>query len=93
MEQIQEQGAIVFRLNEDEVWNLCKPGAGPDTCIWLMAGTDGLTCNYLSRPSALCRQWRNDKTVAKRNGCELMHRKKIEIKEVEAHSLDEFINR
>ena len=92
MEQIEEEGAIVFRLTKEEVLELCKPGAGSDTCIWLMVGPKGFDCHYFARPTALCRRWIDGQTVAKRNGCELVKSKKLPMKQVEADTLADLIN-
>ena len=92
MEQIEEQGAIVFRLTKEEVLELCKPGTGPDTCIWLLAGPNGFDCHYFARPTALCRRWIDGQTVAKRNGCELVKSKRLSMKQVEADTLADIIN-
>jgi len=62
-------------LDKKEVKQLCRPGAGADTCIWLMAGADGFECAYYNRRGVnllgetLEERWRAGKTVAKRDGC------------------------
>ncbi len=56
----------------DEVSELCRPGAGADTCIWLTMRENGLECVYFIRPSALEEMWRDGETTAKRDGCEKM---------------------
>lgn len=48
----------------------CRPGAGSDTCIWLVGGAEGFECVCLNRPHALLDRWRNGDTVAKRDGCD-----------------------
>ena len=91
MKQSEEQGAIVFKLTREEVLELCKPGAGQDTCIWLLVGPNGFDCHYFARPTALCRRWIDGQTVAKRNGCELVKSKKLPVKQVEADTLADLI--
>jgi hypothetical protein len=65
----------IFDLTTEEVRRLCRPGAGADTCIWLVAGS-GFQCLYYNRrvPSLtgdiLEDRWRAGKTVAKRDGCD-----------------------
>ena len=60
----------------EEVIELCKPGQGADTCIWLMMGADGWFCAYHNRQhvnlvgESLESRWRRGATVAKRDGCE-----------------------
>ena len=68
------QGRI-FQLDIEEVKRLCRPGAGADTCIWLVAGKDGFECLYYNREAIsltgerLLERWRKGLTVAKRDGC------------------------
>jgi hypothetical protein len=63
-------------LDDEEVMRLCRPGAGADTCIWLVVGEDGFECFYYNRevPSltgeTLGDRWRRGVTVAKRDGCD-----------------------
>ncbi len=63
-------------LDKDEVMRLCKPGAGADTCIWLVVGGNGFECLYYNREvpnllgDTLEDRWRKGLTVAKRNGCD-----------------------
>jgi len=38
-----DKDAVIF-LERDDVTKLCRPGEGDDTCIWLMAGSDGFEC-------------------------------------------------
>lgn len=56
----------------DEVRELCRPGEGADTCIWLSMGLNGLECWYCNRPDSLEDMWRNGETTAKRDGCDKM---------------------
>ena len=62
-------------LDKDEVMELCRPGAGADTCIWLVAGSQ-FECLYFRRDEGrnlegetLEERWKAGKTVAKRDGC------------------------
>ncbi len=67
----------IIQLEIEEVWELCRPGAGADTCIWLVVGADGFECLYFNRAEGrnligetLEERWKAGKTVAKRDGCE-----------------------
>lgn len=66
----------VFRLDRSEVEKLCHPGAGADTCIWLVFGKGEFDCLFYDRrvPSLtgeiLEERWKAGLTVAKRDGCE-----------------------
>jgi hypothetical protein len=68
-------------LTPEEMKRLCKPGAGADTCIWLLINgrTDGdnFECSYYHKPMALLDRWKAGLTVAKRDGCDEV--KKLEI--------------
>lgn len=55
---------------DNEVGELCRPGEGADTCIWLTFGENGFECVYLIRSSALEKRWKEGRTTAKRDGCE-----------------------
>ena len=64
-------------LDKEEVKRLCRPGAGADTCIWLVMGQDGFECLYFNRAEGrnlegetLEERWKAGRTVAKRDGCE-----------------------
>lgn len=57
-------------LNEKEVMQLCKPGCGADTCIWLVVGVNGFECLNYFRPNVLVKRLAEGSTVAKRDGCE-----------------------
>lgn len=64
----------IFLTNE-EVMELCKPGEGANTCIWLVMGK-GWECLYYWRNEGrnligetLEERWKAGKTVAKRDGC------------------------
>lgn len=65
----------IYPTNE-EVMELCRPGQGADTCIWLMMGPKGWFCAYYNRQGisltgeSLEERWRKGKTVAKRDGCD-----------------------
>jgi len=72
------EGSIgrIFSLTTDEVQKLCRPGAGADTCIWLVCGAEGFECVYFIRAEGrnlegetLEERWKAGKTVAKRDGC------------------------
>lgn len=69
------EGKPLISLEKEEVMRLCRPGAGADTCIWLVVGTEGFECLYYNRGGTnllgetLEQRWREGKTVAKRDGC------------------------
>jgi len=71
------QGRII-QLDIEEVKRLCRPGAGADTCIWLVVGGEGLECLYYNRGAVsltgerLDERWRKGLTVAKRDGCNVI---------------------
>ena len=66
-----EFGKAIF-LEPDELKKLCRPGAGADTCVWAMVGEKGPECGYYNRHPALERRWKAGKTVAKRDGCDIV---------------------
>lgn len=59
----------------EEVKELCRPGEGADTCIWLAVGPNGFECLYYNRGGkslaggTLEERWKRGLTVAKRDGC------------------------
>ena len=55
---------------EEEVKEICKPGAGADTCSWLMMGMDGWQCCCLHAPQTIIDRREKGEMVAMRNGCE-----------------------
>lgn len=72
----REDYTTIF-LDIEEVKTLCCPGAGADTCIWLVAGTEGFECLYYKRNvgvnllgETLGDRWKRGDTVAKRDGCD-----------------------
>lgn len=73
--KIGEDGKTIL-LDYEEVMRLCRPGAGADTCIWLVVDQDGFECLYYNRNTGrnlhgetLEERWKKGLTVAKRNGC------------------------
>jgi hypothetical protein len=58
----------IFPTNE-EVKELCKPGEGPNTCVWLVIGAKGWECTMMHKNTALLSRWEKGNTVAKRDGC------------------------
>lgn len=80
-------------LTHEEVFELCKPGEGENTCIWLMVGADGFECAYFKRPTALVKRWVKGETVAKRNGCEKVKSMKYKVKYAEATTLEDIIGK
>ena len=59
----------IFPTNE-EVQDLCKPGAGADSCSWLTMGSTGWVCCYDHKPYSLIKRRESGKMVAMRDGCE-----------------------
>ena len=82
----------VISLDKDEVIDLCKPGEGDNTCIWLMVGSGGFECCYYSRPTGLVSRWNQGLTTAKRNGCDVVRKLDLDVKYTEATTLEEEIN-
>lgn len=77
----------IFSLTIEEVKKLCRPGAGADTCIWLVVGREGFECLCFNRDAVsltgerLDERWRKGLTVAKRDGCDVvraLERKRLE---------------
>ena len=59
----------IFPTNE-EVKELCKPGAGADTCSWLVMAPTGWECLCLHRPFAISDRRDKGTIVAMRDGCD-----------------------
>ena len=66
-------------LDKEEAINICKLGQGADCCIWLVVGDKGFECLYFSRAEGrnlegetLEQRWLAGKTVAKRDGCDMV---------------------
>lgn len=79
-------------LSSEEVRKLCRPGEGADTCIWVLAGPDGLECSYYNRPTALNKRWTQGLTVAKRDGCAVVKSLNLKIHFQEAVTLEDVIH-
>lgn len=79
----RDKNTAIF-LDKEEVMRLCRPGAGADTCIWLVAGADGFECLYYNRGvpnllgETLEQRWRRGGTVAKRDGCDEIRKIELE---------------
>ena len=76
--RIHSDGKTIF-LNREEAIKLCRPGAGADTCIWLVVGKGGFACIYFNRAEGrnlkgetLEERWKKGLTVAKRDGCNVV---------------------
>ena len=74
----------IISLDREEALKLCRPGAGADTCIWLVMGTDGWECLYYCRGEGvnllgetLEERWKKGLTVAKRDGCDVVRSLKL----------------
>ena len=66
-------------LSREEAMKLCRPGAGADTCIWLVVSEKGFECLYYNRKEGrnlegetLEERWEKGLTVAKRDGCNVV---------------------
>lgn len=55
---------------DEEVKELCLPGAAENTCIWLLMTPEGWECCCLHKNPALLAKWERGETVAKRDGCD-----------------------
>jgi len=69
----------IISLNREEALKLCRPGAGADTCIWLVVGENGFECLFYNREEGhnlegetLEERWGKGLTVAKRDGCDVV---------------------
>ena len=58
-------------LNNDEVKELCKPGAGDDTCIYLLCGGGGFQCARM-HGSLILIDLLEGNGSAKREGCQFI---------------------
>lgn len=70
--KINDWSTDIF-LNKEEVEKICKPGCGPDTCIWLVVGANGFECTCLHKPHALVDRFEKGLTTAKRDGCDTVN--------------------
>ena len=66
-----------IRLTREDAMELCLPGEGANTCIWLVADGDGFECIYYRKREGrnlygetLEDRWLRGDTVAKRDGCD-----------------------
>ncbi len=70
----------IFDLEPSEVNELCRPGKGADTCVWLVFGPLKFNCLFFNRrvPSLtgeiLEDRWKAGLTVSKRDGCDEIHK-------------------
>jgi len=76
---------IEIFLDREEAIKLCRPGAGADTCIWLVVSGKGFECLYYYRQEGrnllgetLEERWKKGLTVAKRDGCNVVRRLELE---------------
>lgn len=79
-------------LTREEVFELCKPGEGANTCVWLVVGGQGFECTYFNRPTALLKRWARGETTANRNGCERVKSMNHDVKYEEAKTLQDIID-
>ena len=80
----------IISLTREEAMRLCRPGAGADTCIWLVVGKEGFECLYYRRNEGhnligetLEERWKKGFTVAKRDGCDEVRELSIPLKNAE----------
>lgn len=78
-------------LTGDEVKELCKPGQGKETCVWVMVGADGFECAFYNRPTALLERWARGQTVAQRNGCDRIKGLDLEVLYTKATTLEDIL--
>lgn len=57
----------------EEVEELCRPGAGAETCSWLILGGKGFECCCLHKPLALIDRKDRGEMIAMRDGCEKVY--------------------
>lgn len=55
-------------LEKSEALEHCRPGEGPETCVWLLCGSQGWQCSAYHKPWALVERHRRGETSAKREG-------------------------
>lgn len=55
---------------DEEVKEICKPGAGADTCSWLTMTSKGWSCVCLNRPWSLVERRNKGEMNAVRDGCD-----------------------
>jgi len=70
MKAIVEDFYTTIFPTTDEIKELCRPGEGANTCVWLVAGIKGFECLLHNKPHPLLKRWQEGLTVAKRDGCE-----------------------
>jgi len=88
---VKAKADYTILLDKEEFLKLCKPGEGADTCIWLVAGSEGFECRYYSRPTGLVSRWNQGSTVAKRNGCSEVRKLDLVMRYVEAETLADIV--
>ena len=66
--RIARDHTIVIPTSADLI-NECKVGSGADTCIYLVGGADGITCEYNGKLKQILED-RRATSVAQRKGCE-----------------------
>ena len=55
---------------DEEVKEICKPGAGADTCSWLLMGPNGWECCCLNKNHSIVNRREKGEMIAMRDGCE-----------------------
>ena len=70
--------AIVYDAHTDifptdeEVKQVCKMGQGAECCVWLTVDARGFVCRAMNKPGILMDRFRDGKTGAKRDGCDII---------------------
>jgi len=91
MRVVERDGQTVISLGVEEMKELCKPGEGADTCIWVLVSKHGFECSYYNRPTGLAARWIKRQTVAQRDGCQKVKEMGHEVKYVEVETLADVI--
>ncbi len=87
--KLQKDGTVL--LDNVDIKRLCKPGEMANTCIWVLVGLKGFECSYYNRPKGLVSRWRQGLTNAKRNGCDEIKELGLEVRYVEAETLEDIM--
>lgn len=82
---------VILWPTKEEVKELCRPGEGKDTCIWLMSSEGGLECDFFNRPIPLFKQWARGLTSAQRSGCDPVKALDHTVRYVETITLEDLI--
>ena len=64
------QEVFITIESQDEVNNHCKPGAGADTCKYLVMSPNGFRCEFQNMNFLMSLSMRDKPMVAQREGCD-----------------------